>query len=57
MYVRFRGFDVVVKVVTERLDVGDALLSSLSRQMAWEQDCFDISSKFSPRGATYPYQM
>jgi hypothetical protein len=38
-----RGFNVVVEVVAECLDVGDNLISSLSSQMPWEEDCEQFS--------------
>ena len=33
------GFDVVVKVISECLYMGYALLSPLGREMAWEEHC------------------
>jgi hypothetical protein len=37
------GFDVIVEIVTEGLDVGDNLISSLSSQMPWEEDCMQLA--------------
>ena len=36
--VYLRGFDVIVEVVTECLDVRDNVVSSLLRQMSWEEN-------------------
>jgi hypothetical protein len=35
------GFDVIVEVVAECLDVGDNFVPSLSSQMPWEEDFND----------------
>lgn len=42
MDVRFAGFDVVVEVVAERLDVRDDFCLSLGCEVAWEEDCSSV---------------
>lgn len=39
MDVCFAGFDVVVEVISERLDVRNDFCLSLRGKMSWEEDC------------------
>ena len=49
-----RGFDVIVEVVTECLDVGDDLVSSLASQMPWKEDCGRLASIHKQHRAPIP---
>ena len=39
MHVRFRRFDMVVEVVTEKLDAGNGIFLHIGGEVAGEEDC------------------